>query len=94
MATVDPIKFVSVLESVLIEINNGLDISLSAATKLVVDKVTNSKVSVEGKQAILGPLDSLTHVHPVNMRDTHSLVGYLYNSILKYKGLGVIKDPK
>lgn len=89
---VDASKFVSILENVTETIKNDPNISLEEARKLVETRVVSSGIKEETKNIILGNLrDSrFTHVAPKSMSDRHALLSYLYNSILMYKGQGVV----
>ncbi len=87
------IEITSILEDVTKDIQDVPDITLDKAKTIVRDKVIASGIKEESKQEIYKNLDDerFTHVHPTSMRDRGSLLTYLFNSILKYKGLGVIK---
>lgn len=96
MAKPDPVKFVSILQDVTTQIQNTPGLSLDQAKEMVTEAVTSSGIKDEDKAKILKNLEDPTihHVMPLSMKDQSSLLTYLYNSILKYKGLGVIKKQE
>lgn len=93
VAKVDPTKFTSVLEDIVQKIQSDQP-NLAVAKRLVIDTVQASGIRQEDKDTITRTVQDpqISHVMPISMRDQSSLVGYLFNSILKYKGLGVIKQ--
>lgn len=92
-AKTDATQFTSVLEDVVQKIQSDCP-NLAVAKRLVIDKVQASNIRQEDKDTIIRTVEEAQHVMPVSMKDNYSLVGYLFNSILKYKGLGVIKKQE
>lgn len=92
----DASKFTSVLESVVLDLQTNPSRSLEDARKLVTEKIQSSGIAEEAKAEILKNIQDprYSHVIPVSMTDRGALLTYLYNSILKYKGLGVTNPKK
>lgn len=94
-AKMEPTDFSSVLEDVVQKIQSNQP-SLEVARQWVTDKVQASGIKDIDKQTIIKTINDprINHVMPTGMKDQSSLVVYLFNSILKYKGLGVIKKQE
>lgn len=91
----DPTKFVSILQDVVARIQSNSP-NMDVAKRWVLDAVQASNIDQEDKDTIIRNVEdpNVNHVMPMSMKDQSSLVGYLFNSILKYKGLGVIKKKE
>lgn len=88
----DPSKFTSVLENITKKIQDTQP-TLEVAREWIAETVKASSIDQEDKDTIIKTIyeERITHLLPIGMGDRSSLVTYLINSILKYKGLGVLK---